>query len=188
MSRHDLVEPFRGQGRPGDNGPAGTTQIQDLTLNHLTVGQFQDAGHPAEEIDATTRSVDQDDSGLRETDRQRYAGETDTGTQIPDLLLTPIEKSSEQHRIPQVSAIDPGYLAWADSSRGDPFAAQPKPKSGHFLDLSLIEGDTGVCCRPKPGFHVKQGSPGVSARAIETAKTAGYSSSEVKSPVSDSTT
>jgi hypothetical protein len=74
-----------GQTRSGDDALHRRSQILDLGLLHLTIRQSQDSNQPPEQIDSSTRPIDQPELHFRQGDGQGDTGETDSRAQIPDL-------------------------------------------------------------------------------------------------------
>ena len=57
--------PVWGETCPGDDGLDRALDLIDFTMYRLTILQVEDTDDPTEEIDASSRAIDQDKPGLR---------------------------------------------------------------------------------------------------------------------------
>lgn len=72
-------------------------------------------------------------------DRQRNTGETNTRTNIEDLIWSVAPHTSKNKGISQVAVDDTRGLEWSQAARLNPFRGQPLAIPGQRAALGIIE-------------------------------------------------
>lgn len=138
MTEHHLPKWSRRETGAGDDDIDLTAKTADVVLFHPTIVQTQDAEGPPDQVDPTTRPVDEGHLTVREKDGKGDSGETDTTTQIPDRPL-PTELTGKQHRIGEMPGFDPIGLGGADTPGSNGLCGQPIAKT--LEPIQLFRGE-----------------------------------------------
>lgn len=145
-----------GQTGPAHHHPHLAFQRIDTGSQHSAIAQLEHPQHPAQQVGATTGTVDEDELGVGEGDGQGDTGEPDTGAQVPDPVGGGMELGGEQERVGEMTSLDSFPFPGPDTTGPASFTIEPIPITTHGLHLAPIEVDPGIAGSGEHMFHVKQ--------------------------------
>ena len=138
MTEHHFPKWSRRETGAGDDDIDLTAKTSDIGLFHPTIVQTQDPEGPSDQIDPTTRPVDEGHLTVREKDGKGNSGETDPTTQIPDRLSLS-ELTGKQHRIGEMPGFDTVDLGGTNTPGSNRLCGQPIAKT--FEPIQLVRSE-----------------------------------------------